>query len=179
MAAIIDQAVAASKPKQAAPSSAPSTPSEKTTGAPKQPTTPQGHKSSAWSSLTGWVAKKLNPDATVAKEGLAMKAYFDKEKGRWVFPGEEAAVEDEAPAAPPTTMEAAQQKPEPVDEDKPYDPVAAMMSAVPTPRAHLGGGGPPGNGFAQPAGGKRSVSVPNFSVFTPRGGNAMGSGGRG
>jgi len=61
-----------------------------------------------------------------------------------------------------------------------YDPVAAMMAAVPTPRAHLGGGAPPG--FAQPAAG-RSVSVPNFSVFTPRGsaagGSANGAGGSG
>merc|ERR1711871_1735488 len=103
MAAVVDQAMdAALKHKPAPAKSAPSTPSEKKTK-PKQPTTP-GSKSSAWGTLTGWVTKKLNPDATVAKEGLKMEAYFDKEKGRWIIPGEEAAEEDEAPAAPPTSM---------------------------------------------------------------------------
>jgi hypothetical protein len=36
-----------------------------------------------------------------AKLGKKMEAYFDKAKGRWVFPGEEDKVEDDPGAAPP------------------------------------------------------------------------------
>merc|ERR1711991_134288 len=107
--------------------------------------------------------------------GEQMDAYFDKEKNRWVFPGEDAQEDDGPPAAPPTAAEMMSQQPK--QEEKPVaeDPLAALMA--PTPRASV-----PTAGFgstAMPPPNLRSQSMPNFAVFSPRGGagGAKGSAG--
>uniref|UniRef100_K3WLJ2 Uncharacterized protein n=1 Tax=Globisporangium ultimum (strain ATCC 200006 / CBS 805.95 / DAOM BR144) TaxID=431595 RepID=K3WLJ2_GLOUD len=64
---------------------------------------PSGSKaSSGWfSGISNFIATKVNPEAKVAKLGVQMEAYFDKEKNRWVFPGETATEEAAIPSAPP------------------------------------------------------------------------------
>jgi hypothetical protein len=63
---------------------------------------PSGSKPGWLSGFVGnFIAKKMNPEAKVAKLGDQMEAYFDKEKKRWVFPGETAAEEPTMPSAPP------------------------------------------------------------------------------
>ena len=54
--------------------------------------------------LGGWIAKKLNPDAHIGDVGEEMEAYFDKDKGVWVFPGEDPVAKAAPPPPPPTSM---------------------------------------------------------------------------
>ena len=52
--------------------------------------------------FSGWIAKKMNPDAHVGDVGEAMEAYYDEKLKTWVFPGEDP-VEAAAPPPPPPT----------------------------------------------------------------------------
>lgn len=101
--------------------------------------------------------------------GQQMEAYFDKEKKKWIFPGE--APEDNAPAAPsapPTAAQLSSPLGPPTGSSSPAstspgldanDPLAALMAPpkVPLggPRRHattgrMGVGGPPISGGSPP-----------------------------
>lgn len=125
-------------------------PTPKSTPAPKQAqptmTTPADRKpkeeapSSASSrfSLSGWIAKKLNPDATVADAGGAMEAYYDEKLKRWIFPGDDPQ-EVAKPLAPPPTTPMTTEKKEVSTPAPANDPLAMMMAPPParTPSSNL------------------------------------------
>jgi len=81
----------------------------------------------------GWIASKFSkwmyPDAAEATLGGDMDAYFDKDKGRWVFPGEDpAAADDSASSAPPPPpMKQAASSPNLASAGGGNDPLAALM----------------------------------------------------
>jgi hypothetical protein len=122
------------------------------------------------------IARLTYPEAKVTYEGKKMEAYYDKEKKRWIFPGEENEPEPEPLAPPPTThLEKSAS-----DEIKPvkYDPLAALM-APPDPLALLmvppthsfgtdRGGYGVGDSNSQELKGHRSRQAPPvYAVFTP------------
>merc|ERR1711871_79283 len=155
----------AKEPSKSAPPTPASQSKEKAKSTEKTTASP-GAGASLWGSVRGWIAEKVNPDAKVAKMGEQMDAYFDKEKNRWVFPGEDAQEDDGPPAAPPTAAEMMSQQPK--QEEKPVadDPLAALMA--PTPRASVPTAGFGSTTMLPPN--LRSQSMPNFAVFSPRGG---------
>lgn len=108
--------------------------------------------------------KQDEDNAVHADLGGKMEAYYDKEKKRWIFPGDDPNAEDFTAGPPPT---AAELKKTPVEEEEkkaPQDPLAAMMappsraprSAIPQKKTPMlnPGGMPP--------------SPPKFAVFTPK-----------
>mmetsp|Transcript_24937 Transcript_24937/g.32397 ORF Transcript_24937/g.32397 Transcript_24937/m.32397 type:complete len:205 (-) Transcript_24937:316-930(-) len=85
----------------------------------------------SWS-ITGWITKKMYPDATEADIGEEMQAYFDEKLGVWVFPGEEDKAAEVAAGPPPP-------------------PTGPLESAAPAPSS-AASGGPPGSASGGPPG---------------------------
>jgi len=84
----------------------------------------------------GWLASKftkwMHPDAAEATMGGEMEAYFDKDLGRWVFPGEDPAeaTAAAAPPPPPPSMGPSHSSTPNLSASPSDDPLAALM-AVP------------------------------------------------
>jgi hypothetical protein len=106
------------------------------------------------------MTKKLNPDATTADLGNSMEAYYDEDKKRWVFPGEDPAAEDPTAGPPPTTMELKESKPAAEEKPEARDPLSSLM-APPTrvPRGLPVRKSPKAAAAAPP---------PQFHVFLPK-----------
>jgi hypothetical protein len=144
---------------------------------------------STWNlGIRDWMIKKLNPDAhAVNMPDNQEKAYFNKEKGVWVFPGEDPA-ELAKPIAPPpiipkaTTGQRSTPAPAPPHSN---DPLAQLMAPPPVrglPSARRPGGPP--RGMPSPGGfpgmpGMPAASPglnappgagapPTFAVFQPK-----------
>ena len=117
------------------------------------------HVVTGWS-VRGWLAKKLNPDATIATEGEAMEAYYDEDLKRWIFPGDDPA-EVAKPLAPPPITPMVRDDKTPVGTPTPAldDPLAMMMAppARSTPKAD-----PLSNLMAPP-----SRGTPNSALQAP------------
>ncbi|ETW00222.1 hypothetical protein H310_07614 [Aphanomyces invadans] len=149
------------------------------------PTSTSQKKSSGWGfpslslpslGLVDMLRRSADPvgDATVAKVGKDMEAYYCEEKKRWVFPGEEDAEDlSGPPPPPPTSFAAAAQAPAP-DAAASNDPLAALMAPPPmketTPLAAMMA--PPArNMYGSQRGGaaaaKRTPPRPQFAVFKP------------
>ena len=123
--------------------------------------------------------KWRNPDATIASgEGEEMKAYYDKERKVWVFPGEDPADNAKELAPPPTSVTATPQaKAAPDPASTSNDPLAAMMAppqrapsalrsrsaGIPTPSRFA-----PGSAPSAMAMGSSNVATPQFAVFKPK-----------
>ncbi|RHY10756.1 hypothetical protein DYB36_012902, partial [Aphanomyces astaci] len=150
----------------------------------KAKTPPTSQKKSGWGfpslslpslGIVDMLRRGADPvgDATVAKVGRDMEAYFCQEKKRWVFPGEEA-TDDAAgpPSAPPTSFAAA--APSSSASSAPDDPLAALMAPPPmketTPLAAMMA--PPARSmYGSQRGGapavKRAPARPQYAVFKP------------
>lgn len=120
------------------------------------------------SMLGGWLdALRPKPKGKEADLGGAMEAYYDKEKKRWIFPGDDPDAVDPTAGPPPTTAELKAKAPVEEKKQAPLDPLAAMMappparglrSAVPRkPAMPTGNGDRPG----------MPPTPPKFAVFTP------------
>jgi hypothetical protein len=142
-AATLETSVAAKEhPKQESEASKKSPPTSTTTAAASKPKAVSGGDlKSNW--LTGWIAKKMNPEAHVADVGGEMEAYYDKDLKRWVFPGEDPA-EAAKPLAPPPIMPAAQ-----------------------APASSFAGSGPPAGGPGGAAAAPPASSDPLASLMAP------------
>ena len=153
---------------------------------------PPSSKSGWLSNLTGSIAKRLNPDATVADTGEEMQAYYDEKLKRWIFPDTDLDEVIKPLAPPPTALAAASPAPAPAPASN--DQLAALMAPPPAaipgrPRPGMptlaagnntrGGpppiGGPPPMGMAIPpvtpgfSGPAAAASTPpQFAVFTPQ-----------
>jgi len=57
----------------------------------------------SWVGIKSVIAKYLNPDASIAVPGLAMEAYFDEKKKKWIFPDDDPNAPDEVALGPPPT----------------------------------------------------------------------------
>jgi hypothetical protein len=124
--------------------------------------------------MTGW----LHPDAhQVTLEEPEGKAYYDNERKRWIFPGQDPDEVAKPIGAPPTTPGAGMPAPRATQAEEPKaelnDPLAAMMAppqrrttpssfkrpetvgAVSSPRGYTG---------ASPMAG----APPQFAVFQPK-----------
>jgi Sec23-binding domain of Sec16 len=168
---------------------APKTPAPSSSGARR---TPIG---TPLSGIKSWIIKKFNPDATECElPEEEEKAYYDNERKRWIFPGDDPD-EVAKPIAPPPIMSAAPEAaPKPAN-DAPLDPLAAMMappgSRIPSAKKKKPGmtgpggrGGPIGfpPGMMPPTGPTASMTSPSpaagasaggppppqFAVFTPK-----------
>jgi hypothetical protein len=146
------------------------------------------------SGIKSWFIKKFNPDATECTlPENEEKAYYDEDRKRWIFPGDDPD-EVAAPLAPPPIVPKAalEATPEPAN-NAPLDPLAAMMappsSRIPSKKSPAVSGGPPGVPFAgrlppgmmQPVGSRPGLvtpaqgggmktmpTPPQFAVFTPK-----------
>ena len=140
----------------------------------------------------GWMKRTFlrftAPNAKIANVGNKMEAYFDEDKKRWVFPGEEEEEDQGPPLAPPTTKDVQKARdaggaPQPPGTPAPAaDPIASLMAPPPArsirsvssarsryvdPFAAAGGT------TAPPAAGQTGAAappptVPKFAVFTPK-----------
>jgi len=81
-------------------------------------------------SITKWLSKRLNPDATVVDDlGEDNKAYYDEDLKRWIFPGDDpSAVVTVLP--PPPTMPIPKKESDIQDTKTPSkaDPLASLMA---------------------------------------------------
>lgn len=57
----------------------------------------------SWIGIKSVIAKYMNPDASIAVPGLAMEAYFDEKKKKWIFPDDDPNAPDEVALGPPPT----------------------------------------------------------------------------
>ncbi|KAG5192801.1 hypothetical protein JKP88DRAFT_292417 [Tribonema minus] len=118
--------------------------------------------------LRRFISKLTHPDAEIAHEGESMKAYYDKDKKCWVFPGEEAAPPP-APLGPPPTGLGSAAAPQPAPSAAAaaaaavHNPLAALM-APPDPLATLMA--PPSYSMGGRRGGRRAaVRHANYASF--------------
>ena len=125
-----------------------------------------------FSGIGDYIAQKMNPDAKVAKMGTKMDAYYDKEKKKWVFPGEDPSEEKAAPAAPPTDMSMGAPGSAPTGPTPPAadDPLAALMAppASRLPSALSSMMAPPPSRLGQARSGARNKPPrPQYTTFKP------------
>jgi hypothetical protein len=134
----------------------------------------------------GWIASKFSkwmyPDAAEATLGGEMDAYFDKVKGRWVFPGEDAsAVDDTLNSAPPPPPNMKQTASSPnltgsSGGDASNDPLAALM--LPPQRAMpSSSNNDPLAALMAPPQPRRAANSSNRAISTPASVNGGKSGG--
>lgn len=101
---------------------------------------PKSDKKKGWFNfgIRDYLVSKLHPEATVGKLGGKMEAYFDKDLGRWVFPGDDPS--DLPPSAGPPPTAPLGTKLESSTQSMPAassDPLSMMMA--PPPARHLTG----------------------------------------
>jgi hypothetical protein len=116
--------------------------------------------------IVGWLKGRLGVEednAVKADLGGQMEAYYDKEKKRWIFPGDDPNEEIPSLGPPPTAV-----APVPQEEKKkePQDSLSAMMAPPPTrlPRSGPNRTTLSGN---KPAATMPPTAPPKFAVFKP------------
>ena len=153
---------------------------------------PSSQQDSAAEGEPGWMKRTFlrftAPNAKIANVGNKMEAYFDEDKKRWVFPGEEEEEDQGPPLAPPTTKDVQKARDASGGSQPPgtpapaADPIASLMAPPPArsirsvssarsryvdPFAAAGGAAaPPAAGQAGAA--APPPTVPKFAVFTPK-----------
>jgi len=160
---------------------------------PEQPKTPAPSSGSGLGGLKSWIIKKFNPDATECHlPENEEQPYYDKERKRWIFPGDDPDEVSKPLAPPPTITPKANEESAAIatpKENTPKDPLAAMMappSRVPsamkrsatvsksTPSQYPPGmmvppgAGGPGGMLSPPAISGGAAAPPQFAVFTPK-----------
>jgi hypothetical protein len=119
------------------------------------------------------VTKWIYPDAAEANEGQKMEAYFDKDKGRWVFPDDDPnaleSVADSAPPPPPAAMKAAASTPNlsSADSSGGSDPLAALMMPPKRAMPSASNSSDPLSALMQPP--QRAASFTNRAISAPAG----------
>ena len=129
-------------------------------------------------SLTNWITKKMNPDASIADTGGKMEAYYDEKLKRWIFPDDDPD-EVAKPLAPPPIIPAKKNTEGNDDMQTPSkaannDPLASLMappSRTPNSLGTKGGSDPIANLMAPPRGGLARSHYSEPRVKSSRGAN--------
>jgi hypothetical protein len=160
-------------------------PSPKSAPAQLTSTPTSAQRNSIWGmGLKSRVINWLNPDATTADIGESMKAYYDKERKVWVFPGEDPEEIAKPVGPPPMAMSTPTRdvSSSTQSDDNSLDPLAAMMA--PPKRAPSSLNRPmstshpvPMQGMMMPPGAntlnvsalskQAGIQSPPFMIFTP------------
>ena len=96
------------------------------TPAAKKPIVEAPSSASSWS-ISNWLTKKLNPEATQADIGGEMEAYYDEKLKRWIFPGDDP-TEIAKPLAPPPTTPVVKDTVASAPMPATNDPLASLMA---------------------------------------------------
>lgn len=115
----------------------------------------------------------MNPDAAIADPGEKMEAYYDKERKRWIFPGDDPD-EVAKPLAPPPIIPAKKETEEKDEsmqtpsKEVANDPLASLMAPPSrTPSAGIGkGGGGGGDPIANLMAPPRGLGMPRSSHYS-------------